>query len=640
VGRVAIYACGIVDMMMTRQRGSRLDEVTEVPARRPALLPGASEAVRRGLEELGSTFLIPTTPAARQSTNTLLGDAPIAAFAGAFLGCVTTECLSVSGTMPCIASAWVTAILCGLLLVTRTASLFAGAFFPALYGGTFAGMTPVVWLSDGATVAALSIALSIVCGLVFFVVTKLDNRSAAPIGIGCGGRLGAIAVVASFLFVELVRSLGADVSRFHTVAADAFDVEPGSAIRAFLACLAGIVATLFALRQRRMAGGGIPVRIFIASAAALVGLIVLHAGNPDDAGAMEAFYAGCFLGMSTLDRLKGWFQPVSGAVVLVVLLVPVRAFLNGFGGGLGLAAFIAVMLLIALSRATVWMTRDPLTGSRNLARAIAGAIIVVCLIIGLISAEYPARQAPISVDTAALASTAESPDPTPVRLVVGNPAPGAADNPIPINISLINAAADDVVILSGLPSGSTMTNGRPSATGGWQLLARELADAVIRPAQGFVGGADVTVELRRADQSIVDRQGLHLEWAGPAPPATTDVAAPLAAGPLPAQSPDELTEDEQALFREFLQSKGHAAPETRGVAHPVRTVAHGQQARSPAVTSTGPHVSLLPSAGAEVRPLHPLAARGDISDRQKKPAPKNSQPATRGDRPTTVSAVP
>ena len=628
-------------MMMARHRGSGLDEVTQVPARQPALSPGATEAVRRGLEELGPAFQIQTIPAAGRSTITLLGDAPIAAFAGAFLGCVTTECLSVSGTMPCIASAWVTAILCGLLLVTRTASLFAGAFFPALYGGTFAGMTPVVWLSDGATVAALSIALSIVCGLVFFVVTKLDNRSAAPIGIGCGGRLGAIAVVASFLFVELVRSLGADVSRFHTVAADAFDVEPRAAIRAFLACLAGILGTLFVLRQRRMAEGGTSVRIFTASAAALVGLIVLHVGNPSDTGAMEAFYAGCFLGMSTLDRLKGWFWPVSGALVLIVVLVPVRGFLNGFGGGLGLAAFIAVMLLIALSRATVWMTRDPLTGSRNLARAIAGAIIVVCLIIGLISAEYPARQAHISVDTAALASTAQASDATPVppvppvRLVVGNPAPSVADNPIPINISLINAAADDVVILSGLPSGSTLTNGRPSATGGWQLLAGELADAAIRPTPGFVGGADITVELRRADQSIVDRQGLHLEWAGPAPPATTDVAVPLAAAPAPGQPPDVLTSGDEALFREFLQSRGHAAPETRSAARPVRAAAHGQQVRSPAVTSTG--VSLLSPAAAAV---HPLAPRGDISARQKKPAPNNSQPAPRRDRPTTVSAAP
>ena len=625
-------------MIVARHRGSGLDEVTHVPERRPTLFSAADEALRHRLGELRSTFLIQKTQAAGRSTNRPFDNAPIAAFAGAFLGCLATECFSVSGTIPCIASAWATAIVCGLLLVTRTASLFAGAFFPALYGGTFAGMTPIFWLSDGAT-GALSVALSIVCGLVFFVVAELDSRSAAPIGIGCGGRLGAIAVVASFLFVELVLPLGADTSRFHTVAADAFDIEPRSAIRAFFACLAGIVGTLFVLRQRRMADGSIQVRIFIASAAALVGLIALHADNPDDAPAMDAFYAGSFLGMSTLDRLKGWFQPVSGAVVLIVVLVPVRAFLNGFGGGLGLAAFIAVMLLIALSRATAWMTRNPpLMDGRNLARAIAGAIIAVCLIIGLISAEPPAEQVPVSVGTAALVSTAEAPDATPVRLVVGKPQPGAADKAIPISISLVNAAADDVVILSGLPSGSTLPKGRLSATGGWQLSADELADCAIRPAQGFVGGADVTVEARRADQSIIDRQELHLEWAGPAPRATADVAPPLAARVSIGQIPDPHTDDDEALFREFLQSRGHAAP-----AHPTRTAARGLHLRSQAAASTGPqptgsNLAILPLAGGAVRPPHPLAPRGDLSDHQKKLP--GSLPAPRQDRPTAVSAAP
>jgi hypothetical protein len=269
-----------------------------------------------------------------------------------------------------------------------------------------------------------------------------------------------------------------------------------------------------------------------------------------------------------------------------------------------------------------------------LARAIAGAIIAVCLIIGLISAEPPAEQVPVSVGTAALVATAEAPDATPVRLVVGKPQPGAADKAIPISISLVNAAADDVVILSGLPSGSTLPKGRLSATGGWELSADELADCAIRPAQDFVGGADVTVEARRADQSIIDRQELHLEWAGPAPRATADVAPPLAARVSIGQIPDP----NEALFREFLQSRGHAAP-----AHPTRTAARGLHLRSQAAASTGPqptgsNLAILPLAGGAVRPPHPLAPRGDLSDHQKKPP--GSLPAPRQDRPTAVSAAP
>jgi hypothetical protein len=202
----------------------------------------------------------------------------------------------------------------------------------------------------------LSIALSIVCGLAFFVVAKLDTRSSAPVGVGYGGRLGAIATVASFLFVELAAPLEGNASRYHGLGADAFHIQPWPAILAFLACLAGTFATLAALRQRRIADGGAEQRTFIASAVALAGLMILQLGNPDDAHTMDAFYAGCFLGMSTPSRLDGRFQPVLGALVLIVTLMPAGALLRGVGGRLGLAAFVTVTLLVALRRATTWAT--------------------------------------------------------------------------------------------------------------------------------------------------------------------------------------------------------------------------------------------------------------------------------------------
>jgi hypothetical protein len=67
----------------------------------------------------------------------------VAAFAGGFLGClVTLEPIEI-GVMSSLASASTTAVLCGLFLITRTARCLSGAFFPALYGGTFGGMTSV-----------------------------------------------------------------------------------------------------------------------------------------------------------------------------------------------------------------------------------------------------------------------------------------------------------------------------------------------------------------------------------------------------------------------------------------------------------------------------------------------------------------
>jgi hypothetical protein len=283
---------------------------------------------------------------------------PVTAFAGAFLGCLTTLGFSALGVLPCVASALATALLCGQLLATRTAGLFPEELFPALYGGTFAGMTPVIWLGGGASghsamaMGLLFVSLSIVCGLAFFIVARLDGRSAFPFGSGYGGRLGAVAAAASFLFVAMAGTSGADAGRFHDIRVGPAGAELWAAILGFLACLGGALCTMFALRQQRVAAAGGAIRTSVASAVALVGLLTLSLADPADAHTLEAFYAGCFLGMSTPERLSGWLQPLFGALVLTAMLVLVRAFLPGIGGGLGLAAFVSVALLAAWTRAT------------------------------------------------------------------------------------------------------------------------------------------------------------------------------------------------------------------------------------------------------------------------------------------------
>src|SRR5947209_7082093 len=89
------------------------------------------------------------------SIGALVNSAPAAAFAGAFLGCLTTLHFSAGGFVPCIASALAAMLLCGALLITRTTSLFPGEMFAAIYGGTFAGMTPLLGPSD--TIAGVSV---------------------------------------------------------------------------------------------------------------------------------------------------------------------------------------------------------------------------------------------------------------------------------------------------------------------------------------------------------------------------------------------------------------------------------------------------------------------------------------------------
>jgi hypothetical protein len=279
-----------------------------------------------------------------------------AAFAGAFFGCLATLHLSAFGVVPEIASALVTTLLGGHLLVVRPTDPLARAFVPAVYGGGFGGMTSLLWLSgtepehSALSVVALSILLSIVCGLAFGIVAVFDAYAGRRLTHGYGGRSGVIATVACVSFVQLVALYGVDNHLFHTLHADLADVNLDSLVSLMAGCLAGTGITLLVLRRQRVAAADLADKTFVASAIALLGLLVVHRMNPTDALLLEGYYAGCFLGMSSRERLDGWIETILGAVILTGLIVQVRLFLPGIGGGLGLAAFATVAALVALKQ--------------------------------------------------------------------------------------------------------------------------------------------------------------------------------------------------------------------------------------------------------------------------------------------------
>jgi hypothetical protein len=118
------------------------------------------------------------------------------------------------------------------------------------------------------------------------------------------------------------------------------------------------------------------------------------------------------------------------------------------------------------------------------------------------------------------------------------------DDLIPLAISLANAASGDAILLSGLPDGSNITGGRPIGSNGWHLYAYEIDGAAIRPAPGFVGDADITVELQRRQQ-VVDRRPLHLEWTGaPGVMAVPAAMPPQGAVPMAGATVRRLPADE------------------------------------------------------------------------------------------------
>jgi hypothetical protein len=100
-----------------------------------------------------------------------------------------------------------------------------------------------------------------------------------------------------------------------------------------------------------------------------------------------------------------------------------------------------------------------------------------------------------------------------------------ADEPAPLTISYADAGSNVSVVIGGLAPGSTLGVGTPAAPNAWRLASTDLERAAIRPPRGFVGLMNLTLELRLADDTVVDRWGLQLEWSGESAPAPAAPAA-------------------------------------------------------------------------------------------------------------------
>jgi hypothetical protein len=493
---------------------------------------------RRGEERIASEAL---------STGALVNSAPAAAFAGAFLGCLATLHLSAYGFVPAIASALATVLLCGPLLATRTTGLFPGEFFAPIYGGTFAGMTPVLDLRDNAPGAslmpasALFVLLSIVSGIAFCAVAEIDARSGRRLAAGYGGRSGAIATVASFLFVEAALLLGADDRLFRAAHAEIFDADLRSLALTCAAGMIGMCATLLVLRRRSVASAEPADRIFIAAGVALIGLIVLHVNDRSDTRILDAFYAGCFLGMSSPERLKGWIQLVLGGILLTVMLVLVRTLLPDIGGELGFAALVTVAMITALNRTTTWLMNDKPTRGKSLQTAsrasadgqlipgvpvrnaifIAGSLAGLLLIgwLALSDQDQVASEEP-ALDTAASERVAEQPAPLPGP---------------PVLVQAKAVAVDDAV-RPGTASAVAVNAGHEAVT----AFSPEPNVTAIQAAQDFVGAADAAAERGRAARA---------EAA-----ATATIEAARRGTPV-----EDVTKSHEELFRAFMRWRAERA---------------------------------------------------------------------------------
>lgn len=273
---------------------------------------------------------------------------------GASIGCLLTLALVDFGMQPGIASALATAIICLFLhFMPKEKRQNIGLLAPAAYGGSFAGMTNLSSFDgdvrhDQMLLVTFAVGLSVIVGLTFFLVSRIDKSVEVPVGHGFGGRLGTVAALATVIFVlavSIIQPTHWSVAWGH-FGDIAYDVT--TLLGELGAALVGALVTAKLLREIFKPEAFHSTRILAASLFALAGLLALNFFGWTSV--VAAFYAACFLGMTTPKILKNYWTLALACIPLLAILHVVVAVLPGMGGGLGLSAFVAVLLMSAISR--------------------------------------------------------------------------------------------------------------------------------------------------------------------------------------------------------------------------------------------------------------------------------------------------
>src|SRR5262249_13676889 len=103
-------------------------------------------------------------------------------------------------------------------------------------------------------------------------------------------------------------------------------------------------------------------------------------------------------------------------------------------------------------------------------------------------------------------NAAENPRPPSAQLSVNQGSLRNQGEVCPLAAKVDGSVMGASVVIDGLASGSTVTVGLPLGTNRWQLAAADLEKALVRPPEAFVGPMDIVLELRLADNTLLDRK--------------------------------------------------------------------------------------------------------------------------------------
>ena len=99
----------------------------------------------------------------------------------------------------------------------------------------------------------------------------------------------------------------------------------------------------------------------------------------------------------------------------------------------------------------------------------------------------------------------------PAHLVVESQK-GGANEPLPLGVSLSDAAGGETITIAGLADGTELSLGTSLGFSAWLVSGSDVDKTFVGAPKDFVGIMEVTVSLRSAGDRLLDRQVIRLEW--------------------------------------------------------------------------------------------------------------------------------
>jgi hypothetical protein len=123
------------------------------------------------------------------------------------------------------------------------------------------------------------------------------------------------------------------------------------------------------------------------------------------------------------------------------------------------------------------------------------------------------------------AEPAANQSPSPQLVAVQSNVRGSSDE-LPLGLAVEGRDEGVTLVVVDLPAGSSLTTGREFGADAWRMAAADISRAMLRRPPGFTGPMDLIVELHLADDTVVDRRSLRLEWISPTPAPVAASVAP------------------------------------------------------------------------------------------------------------------